>query len=98
MTQAGPAAEMPSAEMPSAEMRSAEMRSAEMTTTVATATVAAAAACKGVGRETQSAKGDARQEHACHFVGYHVFSLNTGPRVCTRRMVHPNLGLSVEAI
>jgi hypothetical protein len=95
MTQAGP-----TAEMRSAEMRSAEMRSTEMTaTTVATATVAAAAAaCKGVGRETQSAKGDARQEHACHFVGYHVFSPDTGPRVCTRRMVHPNLGLCVEEI
>ena len=100
MTQAGLAAKVRSAELCSAEMRSAEMRSAEMTATteVATATVAAAtAACKGVGRETQPAKCDAHQEHSCHF-GYHDFSPDIGPRVCTRRIVHPNLGLCVDAI
>jgi hypothetical protein len=76
MTQAGP----------TAEMRSAEMRSAEMTATeVAIATVAAAE-CKGGGRETQSAKCDARQEHLCN-LGYHDFSPDIGPRVCTRQIV-----------
>jgi hypothetical protein len=71
MTQAGLAAKVRSAEMRSAEMRSAEMTA---TTEVATATVAAAAtACKGVGRETQPAECDARQEHSCH-LGYHDFS------------------------
>ena len=93
MTQAGLAAKVRSAEMCSAEMRSAEMRPAEMTATE----VAVAAECKGGGRETQSAKCDARQEHSCN-LGSHDFSPDIGPRVCTRRMVHPNLGLSVEAI
>ena len=97
MTQAGLAAKVRSAEMCSAEMRSAEMRPAEMTATeVAIATVAAAAECKGGGRETQSAKCDARQEHSCN-LGSHDFSPDIGPRVCTRRIVQPNLGLCVEA-
>jgi hypothetical protein len=55
------------AEMRYADMRSAEMRSAEMTATteMATAAVATATACKSVGRGTEPAKGDGRQEHAC---------------------------------
>jgi hypothetical protein len=81
MTQAGLAAKVRSAEMRSAEMRSAEMTATE----VAIATVAAAE-CKGGGRETQSAKCDARQEHLCN-LGYHDFSPDIGPRVCTRQIV-----------
>jgi hypothetical protein len=51
-----------------AKMHSAEMTTTEMlaTTEVATSTVAAATACKGVGRETQPVKGDARQQQSCY--------------------------------
>jgi hypothetical protein len=54
------------------------------TATVATATVAAAptaaAACKDVGRETQPAQGDTRQQYSCH-VGHHDSLRRTAP-VC----------------
>jgi len=102
------AAEMRSAEVPSAEMPAAEMPSAEMTattvattaTTVATtattvAAAATAAAGKGVGRETQRAKGDAQQEHSC-CLGHHDFSPDIGPRVFTRRVVHLNVCSRLE--
>jgi hypothetical protein len=94
MTQAGPAdmtqgscANVTAAKMHAAEMTATKMHAAEMTATteVATTTVAAAAAaCKGVSRETQRAKCDARQQHSC-CLGHHDFSPDIGPRVCTRR-------------
>jgi hypothetical protein len=105
MTHAGPAAKMRSAEMTATtEVATTEVATTEVATTeVATATatvtaaaVTAAAACKGVCRETQPAKRDARQEHSC-YVGHHDFSPDIGPRVGTRRIVHPNLCLCLEA-
>jgi hypothetical protein len=95
MTHAGPAAKMRSAEM-TATTEVATTEVATATATVTAAAVTAAAACKGVCRETQPAKRDARQEHSC-YVGHHDFSPDIGPRVGTRRIVHPNLCLCLEA-
>jgi hypothetical protein len=94
MTQAGSAdmTEGSGAHVTAAKMHAAEMAAA---TEVATTTVAAATATagKGVRREAQRAKGDARQEHLC-CLGHHDFPPDIGLRVCTP--VHPNLCLCRE--
>jgi uncharacterized protein involved in copper resistance len=78
------AAEMPATDVTAAEMHPADMTAAKVaptvaaatevtTATVAAATMATTAARQGAGRETQHAKGDAHQKHAC-CLGHREFS------------------------
>jgi hypothetical protein len=74
ITEAGPAdmTEGSRANVAAAKMHAAEMTAATEVATAAAVPAAATAAGKGIGREAQRAKGDARQEHSC-CLGHHDF-------------------------